>query len=132
MLYVYNVSLAIRSKHVLWLEKCFLPQVQPLYPRVTARVAQRVEAMREEHPRLKVVSWERLKAIVHEDINRLLSEKQLSYICKCLANAGVVGVSSCERSLGRCINNRLDYGLARLKLRKVLALPLNLSLQFSF
>ena len=35
---------------------------------------------------------EELRRVVQEEVNRLLSEKQLSYVCKCLANAGVVGI----------------------------------------
>ena len=68
--------------------------MQPLYPRVTEQVARKVEALRMEQPHLKVVPWDRLKKVVQEEVNRLVSDKQLSYIYKCLANAGVVRTSS--------------------------------------
>ena len=68
--------------------------MQPLYPRVTEQVARKVEVLRMEQPHLKVVPWDRLRKIVQEEVNRLVSDKQLSYIYKCLVNAGVVRTSS--------------------------------------
>ena len=67
-------------------------QVQPRYPRVTEQVARKVEELRVEQPHQKVLPWDELRRVVMEEVNRLLSEKQLSYVCKCLANAGVVGL----------------------------------------
>ena len=65
-------------------------QVQPLYPRVTELVARRIELLRGEQPHLKVLLWDKMRAMVREEVNRLLSERQLMFICNCLANAGVV------------------------------------------
>ena len=64
--------------------------MQPRYPRVTEQVARKVEELRVEQPHQKVLPWDELRRVVKEEVNRLLSEKQLSYVCKCLANAGVV------------------------------------------
>ena len=66
--------------------------MQPRYPRVTEQVARKVEELRMEQPHQKVLPWDELRRVVKEEVNRLLSEKQLSYVCKCLANAGVVGI----------------------------------------
>ena len=65
-------------------------QVQPRYPEVMEQIARKIESLRVEQPKLKVVQWDAMKAIVREEVNQLLSEKQLGYICKCLTNAGVV------------------------------------------
>ena len=59
---------------------------------MTEQVARKVEELRIEQPHQKVLSWDELRRIVRDEVNRLLSEKQLSYVCKCLANAGVVGL----------------------------------------
>lgn len=56
------------------------------------QVARKVEALRVEQPRLKVVRWEAMVSLMCEEVNGLLTERQLSYIFKCLANAGVVCV----------------------------------------
>lgn len=56
-------------------------------------IAQRTEALRVEQPKLKVMTWESVKNLVQEEINKLLSERQLSYVLKCLTNAGVVSYS---------------------------------------
>lgn len=53
-------------------------------------VARKVESLRVEHPLQKVLTWEEMKRLVKEEVNGLVSEKQLAYICKCLADAGVV------------------------------------------
>ena len=53
-------------------------------------VARKIESLRVEQPRTKVLFWDNVKKLVREEVNRLLSEKQLSYIFRCLANAGVV------------------------------------------
>lgn len=67
-----------------------MQQVQPLYPRVMELIAEKTEALRREQPKLKVMTWESVKNLVQEEINQLLSERQLSYVLKCLTNAGVV------------------------------------------
>ena len=68
---------------------CFL-QLQPQYPRVAMMIVNRLERLKSEQPKLKVIVWEQFVEIMHNDVNRLITERQLSYLCKCLANAGVV------------------------------------------
>ena len=75
-----------------------LPQVQPKYPRVIELIARRTETLRVEQPNLKVMSWDNLKTIILNEVNKLLSDRQLSFILRCLTNAGVV-------SSGMCINS---------------------------
>lgn len=53
-------------------------------------VARKIESIRVDQPSLKVLSWDAVRQIVKEEVNPLLSERQLSHIFKCLANAGVV------------------------------------------
>ena len=53
-------------------------------------IVNRIERLKSEQPKLKVIVWEQFVEIMHNDVNKLISERQLSYICKCLANAGVV------------------------------------------
>lgn len=65
-------------------------QVQPLYPRVIELTALKIEALRVEQPKLKVMTWEIFRSLVKDDVNKLLSERQLGYVLKCLTNAGVV------------------------------------------
>ena len=68
-----------------------------------------------EQPHQKVIPWDELKRVVNEEVNRLLSEKQLSYVCKCLANAGVVRHLLLSMVLltsvhVRMVQYRLSYG----------------------
>ena len=65
-------------------------QVQPQYPRVVELIARKTECLRVEQPRLKVVSWENMRSLVRDDVNKLLSDRQLAFVLKCLTNAGVV------------------------------------------
>lgn len=67
-----------------------LLQVQPLYPRVIELTARKIEALRLEQLKLKVMAWESVKSLVKDEVNKLLSERQLCYVLKCLTNAGVV------------------------------------------
>lgn len=67
-----------------------LMKVQPQYPRVAMMIVNRIEKLKSEQPKLKVIVWEQFVEIIHSDVNRLITERQLSYLCKCLANAGVV------------------------------------------
>lgn len=53
-------------------------------------IVNRLERLKSEQPKLKVIVWEQFVEIMHNDVNRLITERQLSYLCKCLANAGVV------------------------------------------
>lgn len=53
-------------------------------------IARKIECLRVEQPRLKMLSWEKMKMLVEEKVNYLLSDRQLTYILKCLTNAGVV------------------------------------------
>ena len=77
----------------------FLPfyilQIQPRYPQVMEQVARKVESLRVEQPKRKVIQWDAMLDMVHDEVNRLLSDGQLSYICKCLANIGVVSLYCC-------------------------------------
>lgn len=67
-----------------------LLKVQPLYPRVVELIARKTEALRVEQPKLKVMAWENVRTMVQEEVNKLLSERQLSFVLKCLTNAGVL------------------------------------------
>lgn len=58
-------------------------------------IVDRIEKLKSEQPKLKVIVWEQFVDIMHE-VNRLISDRQLSYICKCLANAGVVSPWHCR------------------------------------
>ena len=69
-------------------------QIQAKYPRVVESVARKIESLRVDQPSVKVLPWERIRQIVKDEVNPLLSERQLSYIFKCLANAGVVSLMS--------------------------------------
>ena len=73
-----------------------LLQVQPLYPRVIELIARKTETLRVEQPNLKVMSWEDLKMIILNEVNKLLSDRQLSFILRCLTNAGVVSIELSE------------------------------------
>ena len=64
--------------------------MQPLYPRVIELIARKMEALRVEQPKLKLMNWESVKLLVHDEVNKLLSERQLSYVLSCLTSAGVV------------------------------------------
>ena len=55
-------------------------------------VARKVESLRVEHPAQKVLSWNEMKLLVRDEVNGLVSDRQLQYICKCLADAGVVSL----------------------------------------
>lgn len=66
--------------------------MQPLYPRVIELIARKVEALRVEQPKLKVMTWDKVRELVQDEVNKLLSERQLSYILSCLTNAGVVSI----------------------------------------
>eukprot|EP00731_Ephydatia_muelleri_P039133 Em1135g1a len=66
------------------------PELQPQYPRVAMMIVNRLERLKSEQPKLKVIVWEQFVEIMHNDVNRLITERQLSYLCKCLANAGVI------------------------------------------
>lgn len=61
-----------------------------MYPRVIDLVARKTESYRTDHPETKVLMWDEMKTLVYDEVNKLLSEKQLSFILKCLNNAGVV------------------------------------------
>lgn len=70
-------------------------QVQPLYPRVVELVARKTESLRSEQ-NLKVMKWDNVKNLVHDEVNKLLSERQLAFVLKCLTDAGVVSIiASC-------------------------------------
>lgn len=56
------------------------------------QVARKIENIRVDQPSVKVLPWERVRQIVKEEVNPLLSERQLTYVFKCLANAGVVSL----------------------------------------
>lgn len=75
-----------------------LLQVQPLYPRVIELIARKTEVLRVEQPKLKVMTWESVKNLVQEEVNKLLSERQLCYVLKCLTDAGVVSCIVCSRA----------------------------------
>lgn len=53
-------------------------------------VARKIETLRMDQPSVKVLPWESVRQIMKEEVNPLLSERQLAYVFKCLANAGVV------------------------------------------
>ncbi len=55
-------------------------------------IARKIECLRVEQPRLKMMTWENMKELVNEKVNCLLSDKQLTYVLKCLTNAGVVSL----------------------------------------
>lgn len=55
-------------------------------------VARKIETLRVDQPSVKVLPWEKVRQIVKEEVNPLLSERQLGYVFKCLANAGVVSL----------------------------------------
>ena len=57
------------------------------------RVARKIESMRLENPKQKVLSWKEMQTLVREEVNGLVSERQLAFICKCLADAGVVRIN---------------------------------------
>ena len=67
-------------------------QIQAKYPRVVELVARKIETLRVDQPSVKVLPWEKVRQIVKEEVNPLLSERQLGYVFKCLANAGVVSL----------------------------------------
>lgn len=56
-------------------------------------VARKIETLRVDQPSMKVLPWEKVRQMVKEEVNPLLSERQLGYVFKCLANAGVVSLS---------------------------------------
>ena len=62
-------------------------------------IARKIESLRMDQPNIKVLPWERVRQIVKEEVNPLLSERQLGYVFKCLANAGVVSRVSFNLSL---------------------------------
>ena len=53
-------------------------------------VARKIESLRYENPKQKVLSWKEMRTLVREKVNGLVSERQLGFICKCLTDAGVV------------------------------------------
>lgn len=53
-------------------------------------VARKIESIRVDQPDVKVLPWEQVRQTVKEEVNPLLSERQLGFVFKCLANAGVV------------------------------------------
>ena len=53
-------------------------------------IARKTETLRVEQPNLKVMSWDNLRMIILNEVNKLLSDRQLSFILRCLTNAGVV------------------------------------------
>ena len=67
-----------------------MSQIQAKYPRVVELVARKIETLRVDQPSIKVLPWEKIRQIVKDEVNPLLSERQLGYVFKCLANAGVV------------------------------------------
>lgn len=71
----------------------FQLQVQPKYPQVVELVARKVESLRLENSKQKVLTWDEMRKLVREEINGLVSERQLGFICKVLADAGVVSIT---------------------------------------
>lgn len=55
-------------------------------------IARKIEALRVEQPKLKVMTWDKVRELVQDEVNKLLSERQLSYILSCLTNTGVVSI----------------------------------------
>ncbi len=53
-------------------------------------VARKIESLRLENSDQKVLTWNEMRKLVREEINGLVSERQLGFICKLLADAGVV------------------------------------------
>ena len=53
-------------------------------------VARKIESLRLENSDQKVLTWNEMRKLVREEINGLISERQLGFICKVLADAGVV------------------------------------------
>lgn len=66
--------------------------MQPQYPRVVELIARKIETLRVDHPEQKVLHWNDMKTLVKQEVNGLISEKQLGFICKCLADFGVVSL----------------------------------------
>ncbi len=64
-----------------------------MYPRVIEHIARKTETLRVEQPTLKVMSWDDLRLVIMNEVNKLLSDRQLSFILRCLTNAGVVSVA---------------------------------------
>ena len=60
-----------------------------MYPRVIELVARKTESLYSDHPDRKVLMWDEIRSLAHE-VNKLLSDKQLAFVLKCLTNAGVV------------------------------------------
>ena len=60
-------------------------------------IVDRIEKLKSEQPKLKVIVWEQFVEIMHNDVNKLISDRQLAYLCKCLANAGVVRTEGAGR-----------------------------------
>ena len=60
-------------------------------------VARKIESMRLENSKQKVLSWKEMQALIREEVNGLISERQLAFICKCLADAGVVRIVACKQ-----------------------------------
>ena len=88
-------------------------QVQPLYPRVVEVIARKIEALRVEQPQLKLMAWEDVKRLVKDEVNKLLSERQLCFVLKCLTDAGVVShaymltvLSTFDLPFSLCILNK--------------------------
>lgn len=61
-----------------------------MYPRVVELIARKTESVRSDQPDLKVMMWDDIKILVRDEVNKLLSERQLAFVLKCLTNAGVV------------------------------------------
>ena len=82
-------------------------------------VARKIETLRVDQPSVKVLPWEKIRQIVKEEVNPLLSERQLGYVFKCLANAGVVSLGSVF-SLIICLFMNHNYFFSLSTLNKVL------------
>lgn len=66
-----------------------------MYPRVIELIARKIESLRSDQPDVKVMMWDDVKSLVRDEVNKLLSERQLSFVLKCLTNAGVVSNRVC-------------------------------------
>lgn len=53
-------------------------------------IARKTESLRAEQPNLKVMTWDEIRSLVHDEVNKLLSERQLAFVLRCLTDAGVV------------------------------------------
>jgi hypothetical protein len=61
-----------------------------LYPRIFEKVIRKIDSIKLQYPERKVMEFDEMYQSIKETVNRLLSERQLAYIMRCLTDAGMV------------------------------------------